>query len=277
MATPHRSSILNAFQFNALIAGLVLLSGALSAQQNDIPRLANGQPDFNGLWQAMGNAHWNVEPSAADFPPLAELGAWGASPASLGVVVGGEIPYLPAARLKQEAQKNNWLSEDPAVKCYMPGIPRANYMPFPFQIVQSPDHTIFAYEFASASRIVYMNRPDFEAPIYSWMGHSRGRIEGDSLIIDVTDQVPDTWLDRAGNHHSENLRVTESFTHRGPDVLIYEATLEDPDVYSAPWTMRMPLYRRLDENAQLLEFKCVEFTEELLYGEWVKRPDSASD
>lgn len=277
MATPHRSSILNAFQFNALIAGLVLLSGALSAQQNDIPRLANGQPDFNGLWQAMGNAHWNIEPSAADFPPLAELGAWGASPASLGVVVGGEIPYLPAARLKQEAQKNNWLSEDPAVKCYMPGIPRANYMPFPFQIVQSPDHTIFAYEFASASRIVYMNRPDFEAPIYSWMGHSRGRIEGDSLIIDVTDQVPDTWLDRAGNHHSENLRVTESFTHRGPDVLIYEATLEDPDVYSAPWTMRMPLYRRLDENAQLLEFKCVEFTEELLYGEWVKRPDSASD
>ncbi|MCH7554234.1 MAG: hypothetical protein IIC82_09600, partial [Chloroflexi bacterium] len=125
---------------------------------------------------------------------------------------------------------------------------------------------IFAYEFASASRIVYMNRPDFESPIPSWMGHSLGRLEGDSLVIDVTDQVPDTWFDHAGNHHSDALQVTERYTHMGPNVLMYEATLEDPNTYTQPWSIRFPLYRRLDENMQLLEFNCVEFSEEMLYG-----------
>lgn len=257
----------------ALLQGLtatfllcLLLVAPSRAADNDIPRLANGDPDFNGIWQAIGSAHWNIEPHAADFPPLPELGAFGAVPAGLGIVVGDEIPYTPAARAQQQANQADWLGQDPAVKCYMPGIPRANYMPFPFQIVQSPGHTIFAYEFASASRIVYMDRPDFEAPIYSWMGHNLGRIEGDSLVIEVTDQVPDTWFDHAGNHHTEALRVTERYTHMGPNVLMYEATLEDPNTYTRPWTIRFPLYRRLDENMQLLEFKCVEFTEELLYG-----------
>ena len=254
---------------------LVLLAGvgAQSASAQDIPRTADGKPDFNGIWQALGAAHWNVEPQAADFPPLPELGAFGAAPASLGVVVGGEIPYTAQARAQQQANRAEWLAEDPLVKCYMPGVPRANYLPFPFQIVQSPEHLIIAYEFASASRIVYVDRPDFEAPVYSWMGHSRAHFEGDTLVIDVTDQVPDTWLDHAGNHHSDALRVTERYTHRGPDVLMYEATLDDPNTYTRPWTIRMPLYRRLEENAQLLEFKCVEFTEELIYGEYRKQEE----
>lgn len=245
---------------------LLPFTASQAAESGDIPRTADGRPDFNGIWQAIGAAHWNIEPHAADFPPLPELGAFGASPASLGVVVGGEIPYTAAAREQQQANRADWLTLDPVVKCYMPGIPRATYMPFPFQIVQSPQHIIMAYEFASASRIVYVDRPDFDAPVYSWMGHSRARFEGDTLVIDVTDQVPDTWFDHAGNHHSEALRVTERYTHMGPNALLYEATLEDPNVYTRPWTIRMPLYRRLDENAQLLEFKCVEFTEELLYG-----------
>ncbi len=256
----------------AIFLTLVMLPiSPVNAQ--DIPRTADGRPDFNGLWQALGAAHWSVEPAAADFPPLPVLGAFGASQASVGVVVGGEIPYTPEARAQQQANAADWLSLDPLVKCYMPGIPRANYLPFPFQIVQSPEHLIFAYEFASASRIVYVDRPDFEAPVFSWMGHSRAHFEGDTLVIDVTDQVPDTWLDHAGNHHSDALRVTERYTHRGPDVIIYEATLEDPNTYTRPWTMRMPLYRRLDENAQLLEFKCVEFTEELIYGEYRKQEE----
>lgn len=255
---------------------LFLLPVTLLAQDSDhngTPRLANGEPDFNGIWQAIGSAHWNIEPHAADFPPQPELGAFGAVPAGLGIVVGGEIPYTAAARAQQQENKADWLALDPVVKCYMPGIPRANYMPFPFQIVQSPEHIIFAYEFASASRIVYMDRPDFVAPVYSWMGHSLGRIEGDSLVIEVTDQMPDTWFDHAGNHHTEDLRVTERYTHMGPNTLMYEATLEDPNVYTQPWTVRFPLYRRLDENMQLLEFKCVEFTEELLYGHLRKQPE----
>ncbi|MEX0965521.1 MAG: hypothetical protein WDZ52_15955 [Pseudohongiellaceae bacterium] len=254
--------------FAALAAPLILMFGALctAAEGDLLPRTADGNPDFNGIWQAIGSAHWDIEPHAADFGPLVELGAIGAIPAGLGVVEGGEIPYTPAARAQQQQNKADWLAQDPVVKCYMPGVPRATYLPFPFQIIQSPEHVVMAYEFASASRIVYMNRPDFEAPIYSWMGHSRGRFEGDSLVIDVTDQVPDTWLDHAGNHHTEALRVTERYTHLGPNTLMYEVTLEDPNVYTEPWTLKLPLYRRLDENMQLLEFKCVEFTEELIYG-----------
>lgn len=255
--------------FYALLAAplLVMLSSiSLAADGDFVPRTADQKPDFNGIWQAIGSAHWNIEPHAADFSPLAELGAIGAIPAGLGIVEGGSIPYTSEARAKQQENRADWLALDPVVKCYMPGVPRATYLPFPFQIIQSPDHVVMAYEFASASRIVYMDRPDFEAPIFSWMGHSRGHFEGDSLVIDVTDQVPDTWLDRAGNHHSDALRVTERYTHVGPNTLMYEATLEDPNVYTQAWTLKFPLYRRLDENMQILEFKCVEFTEELIYG-----------
>lgn len=254
----------------AMIAflGLTLagMQSVQAAENPSIPRTADGNADFNGIWQALGTAYYDIEPHAADFPPLPVLGAIGAIPAGLGVVVGGEIPYTAAARAQQQANKADWLTLDPVVKCFMPGIPRATYMPFPFQIIQSPEHIVMAYEFASASRIVYMNRPDFEAPIFSWMGHGRGHFEGDTLVIDVTDQMPDTWLDHAGNHHTDALRVTERYTHMGPNTLMYEATLEDPNVYTRPWTIRMPLYRRLDENMQLLEFKCVEFAEELMYG-----------
>lgn len=272
IARPERKHPgLAAFLASAL---LMLSSVGLAAENDSVPRTADGKPDFNGIWQAIGSAHWNIEPRAADFGPVVELGAIGAIPGSLGIVEGGLIPYTAEARAKQQENRADWLALDPVVKCYMPGIPRATYLPFPFQIIQSPDHVVMAYEFASASRIVYMDRPDFEAPIFSWMGHSRGRIEGDSLVIDVSDQVPDTWLDHAGNHHSDALRVTERYTHLGPNTLMYEATLEDPNVYSSAWTLKLPLYRRLDENMQLLEYKCVEFTEELIYGHLRKGADS---
>jgi hypothetical protein len=257
-----------------LLLTVSLINIATAADDSSIPRTADGNPDFGGIWQAIGSANFDIEPHAADFGPIVENGAIGAIPAGLGIVVGGEIPYTAAARAQQQANKENWLENDPVVKCYMPGIPRANYLPFPFQIIQSPDHVVVAYEFASASRIVYMSQPDFEAPIFSWMGHSRGHFEGDTLVIDVADQVPDTWFDHAGNHHTDALRVTERYTHMGPNVLMYEATLVDPNVYTESWTVRFPLYRRLDENMQLLEYKCVEFTEELIYGHLRKGANS---
>ena len=253
---------------------MTLLSVSSLTAAQDIPRTADGRPDFNGIWQAINTANWDVEPHAASFGPLVAAGAIGAIPAGLGIVEGNEIPYTPEARAQQQENKSDWLANDPLVKCYMPGIPRANYLPFPFQIVQSTDHIIFAYEFASASRIVYVDQPDFEAPILSWMGHNLARYEGDTLVIEVTDQVPETWLDHAGNHHTDALRVTERYTHVGPNVIQYEATLEDPNVYTRPWKVSYPLYRRLDDNMQLLEFKCVEFTEELLYGHLRKVADT---
>jgi hypothetical protein len=267
-ALPHRSLL--AVALTALLLPGLAGTAPVHAAERDIPRTADGKPDFNGIWQTLGSAHYDIEPHAARPGPLHQLGAFGAFPAGLGVVEGGTIPYTDAARQQREENRENWLTLDPVVKCYMPGVPRANYMPFPFQIIQSPQHLAFGYEFASAMRIVYMDRPDFRAPVPSWMGHSLGSWEGDTLVIEVTDQMPDTWFDHSGNHHSESLRVVERYTHLNSDVLMYEATIEDPEVFTRSWKMKMPLYRRLDDNMQLLEFKCVEFAEEIIYGHLTK-------
>jgi len=159
------------------------------------------------------------------------------------------------------------------VKCYQPGVPRATYMPYPFQIVQSTgsNDILVTYEFASASRIVHMSAHQ-DAPVDSWMGWSNGRWEGDTLVVDVTSFVDQTWFDRAGNYHSGALHVVERYTPLGLDVIQYEATVEDPNVFTRAWKMRMPLYRRVEKNAQLMEYKCVEFAEELMYGHLNKEP-----
>ena len=250
----------------AVVAFVVLFLTAASAQNYRAPRTADNRPDLNGIWQAVGSAHFDLEGHAADFSPSLEMGALGAVPGGLGVVVGGEIPYKQEAMAQRQANRENQLLYDPVVRCYMPGIPRATLQPYPLQIVQTPDYILFAYEFASASRIVYMSRPDFEAPADAWMGHSRGRWDGETLVVDVTAQVPETWLDRSGNYHSNSIRVEERYTATSESHLQYEATITDPEIFERPWTIRAPLYRRIDENMQLLELKCVEFVEELMYG-----------
>jgi len=195
-----------------------------------------------------------------------ELGAVMAVPAGLSVVEGNEIPYQPWAAAKQKENYENWLSRDPEVKCYLPGIPRATYMPYPFQILQTANNDILiAYEYASASRVIKMGKVE-PPPVDTWMGQSAGHWEGDTLVVDVTGLNDQTWFDRAGNFHSEALHVVERFTPVSPDVLDYQVTIEDPKVFTRPWKIRMPLYRRQDQGAQLLEFKCVEFVEELMYG-----------
>ena len=250
----------------AVVAFVVLFLTAASAQNYRAPRTADNRPDLNGIWQAVGSAHFDLEGHAADFSPSLEMGALGAVPGGLGVVIGGEIPYKQEAMAQRQANRENQLLYDPVVRCYMPGIPRATLQPYPLQIVQTPDYILFAYEFASASRIVYMSRPDFEAPADAWMGHSRGRWDGETLVVDVTAQVPETWLDRSGNYHSNSIRVEERYTATSESHLQYEATITDPEIFERPWTIRAPLYRRIDENMQLLELKCVEFVEELMYG-----------
>ena len=250
----------------AVFTVLVLTAQPVAAQDYRAPRTADGHPDLNGIWQALGAASYDLEGHAASDAPSLETGALGATPAGLGVVVGGEIPYRQSALAQRQANRENQLTLDPAVRCYMPGVPRATYMPYPFQIVQTPEYILIAYEFASASRIVYMNRPDFEAPADAWMGHSRGHWDGETLVIDVTDQVPTTWFDRSGNYHSNSVRVEERYTAVSQGHIMYEATITDPETFERPWTIRLPLYRRIDENMQLLEYKCVEFVEELMYG-----------
>jgi hypothetical protein len=227
------------------------------------------------LWQALTEANWDIQAHAAQ-PGPPQFGALYAEPAGPGIVEGNEIPYQPWAMARKKENFEKRLTRvntdgvrleplDPEAKCYLPGVPRANYMPFPFEIIQGDKKILVAYEFASASRLITLDKAG-PAPVESYMGWSNGRWDGDTLVVDVTGMNDKTWFDRAGNFHSDALHVVERWTPAGPDMLQYEATIEDPKVFTRPWKMSFPLYRRLDRNAQFLEFKCVPFSEELVYG-----------
>jgi hypothetical protein len=270
------------------IAGAAIAIGVPAAGQAPAyraPRAADGHPDLNGVWQALNEANYDIEahsarPALAIRPgpygpvpatPVLALGAVGAVPPGLGVVEGGELPYTPAAREQRKKNQENWLTSDPEIKCYLPGVPRATYMPYPFQIVQSQAAIAIVYEYAGAVRNIYLKDPG-PAPVDSWMGQSVARWDKDTLVVDVTNLSDQTWFDRAGNFHSDALHVVERYTRTSPDVIAYEATIEDSKTFTRPWKMSMALYRRQEKNAQLLDFKCPEFVEELLYGQWRKQP-----
>lgn len=264
---------------------LVLASTAAEAQATyRPPRGPGGKPDLNGVWQVLNTANYDIEPHAAR-PAMATrpgpagpvpakavlaLGAVGSVPAGIGIVEGG-IPYKTEALERRKDNQANWLERDPEIKCYLPGIPRANYMPFPFQILQNESAIFVAYEYAGASREIFLKDPG-TPPAPTWMGHSVGRWEGETLVVEVTNQNDQTWFDRSGNFHSEALKVTERFTLTSPNTMSYEATIEDPEVFTRPWKMSMTLYRRVGKDAQLLQFKCVPFVEELIYGKLRKTP-----
>jgi len=250
-----------------------------------IPRTASGKPDLNGLWQALNTANYDIQahtarPALAMRPgpvvplPAKEviaLGAVGSVPGGVGVVVGDELPYLPEALAQKKKNQEGWLALDPEIKCYLPGVPRATYMPFPFQIFQSDSAFFVAYEYASAVRNVYLKDPG-PPPVDSWMGQSWGRWDGDTFVIESNGFNDQTWFDRAGNFHSEQMTVVERYSMIDRDHIQYEATITDPRVFSRPWTMRMPLYRHVNANARLGQFKCVEFVEELMFGKFRKVP-----
>jgi hypothetical protein len=232
--------------------------------------MKDGKPNLTGLWQALGTAYWDIRDHSAQPGPFYQLGAIGAMPAGVGIVEGGDIPYLPAAAEKQRENFRNRLLLDPEVKCFMPGVPRGTYMPFPFQIIQSQGDIAMAYEYATANRVINMGKPK-EVAVDTWMGTSNGRWEGDTLVVDVTGLNGQSWFDRSGNFMSENVRVIERYTLANADMINYEATIEDKTIFSRPWKISLPLYRRKERNAQLLEFKCVEFAEELIYGHLRKK------
>jgi hypothetical protein len=207
--------------------------------------------------------------------PAAEvvaLGAIGAVPAGIGIVQGdGKIPYTADALKLRDENRAKAIELDPEVKCYLPGIPRANYMDKPFQIFHSDKAVFFAYEYAGAVRNVFLEDPG-EAPIDSWMGQSYGKWDGDTFVIEVTGLLPDTWLDRSGNLHGSTTKVVERWTPTSDMTMRYEATITDEEVYTRPWTIAFNLYKRQGEDAQLQQFKCVEFVEELMYGHLRKTP-----
>jgi hypothetical protein len=244
--------------------------GGTAAVRSD--RIA-GRPNLNGVWQAINTANWNLEDHAAAATPFWQLGAMFAIPPGQSMIVdnNGTIPYTPEGLKKRQENQAGWPKSDPEAKCYMPGLPRATYMPYPFQIVHGKDDILFIYEYASANRVVHMTTHT-EAIVDSWMGWSNGKWDGDTLVIEVKGFNDLSWFDRAGNHHSDALTVTERYSRApGGNHLDYEARIEDPKTFTRPWTIRMPLYRRLEPKTQLLEYKCTEFSEELLYGDLKKK------
>ena len=285
---------LNCLSAALLLASLAACSPAGTAPAEDatavaaapasaIPRTPDGKPDLNGIWQVMSTANNNLESAPAkaafamvpgDFvpvpaPEIVAMGAVGSVPASYSVVDGGTIPYKPEALAQRQTNQENWLTSDPEIKCFMPGVPRATYMPHPFQIFQSQEAMFIAYSFAGAVRNIYLENPG-EPPLDAWMGQSYGYWEGDTFVVEVTGLDDRTWFDRAGNYHTYKLKVTERYTLVSENVIEYEATMEDPDIFERPWTISMPIYRRLEEGFELPQFKCVEFVEELMYGKYRK-------
>ena len=256
------------------VVACVLLAVTIASAQTPAykaPRTADGQPNLNGIWQALNEAYWDIEGHGAAPGPVLALGASAAVAPGLGIVEGGPLPYRPEAAAKKKENFEKRLTLDPEIKCYLPGVPRATYQGMPFQIIQSTKHIMLIHEFAGAVRTIYMT-DQTEAPADSWMGWSNGRWEGETLVVDTKGFNDLSWLDRAGNFHSDALHVVERFTPRSAETITYDVTIEDPKVFSRPWKMSMPLYKHVERNAQILEFRCVEFVEDLLYGHLRKQP-----
>ena len=253
----------------------------VSANESELPKGPLGKPDLNGVWQVLNTANFNLEAHGASAamsmiegpvvpipnPRVVSLGAVGSVPAGLGVVEEGTIPYKKRALKQRDENKRNWLERDPEIKCYLPGVPRANYMHLPFQIFHSEKAIFFAYEYAGAVRNIYLEDPG-PAPMDSWMGQSWGYWDGNTLVVEASGFNDQTWFDRSGNYHSDKLKVTERYTLKNKHIMFYEATIEDEEVFTRPWKISMNLYKRVGKDAQLQQFKCVEFVEELFYGQW---------
>jgi hypothetical protein len=243
----------------AVVSVVAIVALARSAAGQTLPRTADGKPDLSGVWQAVNTANWNVLAHQAEKDV----------PAGLGVVEGDEIPYQPWAAAKQKENFTNRATADPESKCYLPGVPRITYMPYPFQIFQTPRHIAITYEYVHAVRRIFMNTPHPDGELEWWMGDSRGRWEGDTLVVDVKDFTGQTWFDRSGNFHSEALHLIERYTPIGADNINYEVTIEDPKVFTRPWKMSMPLYRRMDKGMRILENECYAFG---LEHTWLRPP-----
>ena len=229
--------------------------GQTGANVYKAPRAGDGHPDLQGIWQARNSAAANLE---------AHTSSWGVRAGNSVIVdpADGKIPYKPEALQQRAANLQNRATADPLNKCFLPGVPRMMYLPHPFQIFQTPGQISIASEFAHAIRHVYVNSHGHYAEAEFWMGDARAKWDGETLVIDTGNLNADTWLDQAGNFHSDSLNVVERITRIADDKLSYEAKLTDPNVYTRAWTIRMTLYRLTEPDAQLYEYECHVYLED---------------
>ena len=239
--------IVLAWMLSVAVAAL----GAQAAGQPP-PRTPDGKPDLSGVWQVLNSAAFDIEDHQAE-PGV---------PAGTGVVVGGDIPYQAWALEQRKKNYADRLTEDTDAKCFLPGVPRITYMPYPFRIIQTPDRIDISYEYVGALRHIFTNgTPHPPGHIDWWMGDSRGRWEGDTLVVDVIHFNDQTRFDKAGNFHSDMLHVVERYRFIDAGHLDYEVTIEDPKVFTRPWKMQMPLYRRIEPAPRVLEYYCYGFND----------------
>jgi hypothetical protein len=288
----------------AVVAVLLLWGGTASVEAQApaayTPALtADGHPDLNGFWQAITTANWDIEEHAPEVAPHETLvGAWLAKPPGFGVVEGGPIPYNAAGLARKQKYLENRLKpdplppntepydySDPEAKCFHPGVPRGTYMQHPFQIVQSHNYPkiFMAYTFGGSSlRVINLDRTFPEAAgtnnptelleNYVYQGQSIGRWVGNTLEVETRYFNTEVWLDRTGNFYGENALVTERYTPTSPFHMTYEVTIDDPETFTRPWKMSLPLYKLVDPSSKLhiLEFNCVPLTDEFAYGQFKK-------
>ena len=232
-----------------------LVFAQTTATPGSLPRMADGRPNLQGIWQVRNRASVDLQDHVARH----------GMPAGRGVVEdgveGGEIPYQPWATAKKRENFANRTTADPLASCYLPGVPRIMYMEWPFQIYQTRDHIAMTFEWSQVFRLIYTNGSRPSEDLEFWMGDSRGRWEGDTLVVEVTNHNDRTWFDMAGNFHSEALKVVERYTLVDADTLRYEVTIEDPKVFTRPWKISMPLHRHKDMD-RILEYQCQAEAEE---------------
>ena len=229
---------------------------AATTQAYVAPRTPNDQPDLQGIWQVLNSAAWDIQAHPARMK---------GEPAGIGVVEGNEIPYQAWAAAQKQENFENRLTADSFDQCFRPGVPRITYLPFPFQILQLPDMVVIVYEYLHFTRLIPTDGQSKHADpdvVDFWHGDSIGRWEGNTLVVDTTNFNGETWFDRAGNFHSDALHLVERYTRTGPDHITYEVTVEDPKVFTRPWKMSMPLYRRQEQALRLLEYECYVFAYE---------------
>ena len=242
--------LLGAALFGLLAAGGMVSSIATAQGTAYVPpRTADGKPDLQGIWQVLNAANVNILAHSANSD----------GPAGPSIVEGGSLPYQEWAIKKQQENYANRLTLDGERKCHLAGVPRATYLPHPFQIVQTPTMVAVLYEYAHMTRRIYTNGTPHVEDFEFYLGDSRGRYEGASLVVDVRNFNDKTWFDRAGNFHSDQLKVVERYTRISREHISYEATIEDPKVFTRPWTIKTLLYRHADPKAQILDYQCYAF------------------
>ena len=227
---------------NCIIATAFLCVGSTAwAQKYTAPRAAgdSSHPDISGIWQAKAAVGDDIEKSIVDPP-------------------NKKIPYLPAAAAKAKQNAANKAKLDPIGKCYNPGLPRMIYMNYPIQIFQTPKYIPIVSEYSHTYGIIYMDGSPHVDYIPFWLGDSRGHWDGDTLVVDALSFNDQTWLDKAGNFHSDQLHLVERFTRTAADTLTFEATISDPKVFSKDWKISVPLTLDKKPNARLMEYECQE-------------------